>query len=116
MAWQIAATTKEVEPGQTRIVTIGKKEIGLFNVEGNYHAVLNFCPHARAPICKGKVQDVLIANGNAEYEFMPNMKALRCPWHHWEFDIDTGKAICNIHERLKIYDVKVEDDHIMIDL
>jgi nitrite reductase (NADH) small subunit len=39
---------------------------------------------------------------------------LKCPWHQWEFDIKTGKALFDASLRVKTYDVRQEGDEIVV--
>ena len=39
------AETKDLEPGTARLVEIEGKEIALFNVDGEFHAIDNTCTH-----------------------------------------------------------------------
>ena len=50
------ANVDEVVPGRCKIVEVDGQSIGLYNVNGEYRAVLNLCPHAFAPICQGRVR------------------------------------------------------------
>ena len=45
----------ELAPGQRKLITAGRVEIGVFNVNGEFHAYRNICPHAGAPVCVGKI-------------------------------------------------------------
>src|SRR5690554_6154645 len=44
-----AVRVDELPPGSKKIIEIDGRSIGLFNVKGNYRAVLNVCPHELAP-------------------------------------------------------------------
>jgi nitrite reductase (NADH) small subunit len=39
---------------------------------------------------------------------------LRCPWHGWEFRIDTGVSLFDPKIRVKTYDVAIDDDDIVL--
>src|ERR1700744_3547861 len=52
----------ELEPGQTRIVDINNRSIGVFNVSGNFFALANLCPHAGGPLCRGQVTGTSVAD------------------------------------------------------
>ncbi len=43
-------------------------------------------------------------------------QVLRCPWHGWEFDLNTSVGLYDSyrHERVATYDVKVEDDEVVV--
>ena len=41
---------------------------------------------------------------------------VRCPWHKWEFDIPTGRALSDERLRVRRYDVQVHGDEIIVSL
>jgi nitrite reductase/ring-hydroxylating ferredoxin subunit len=46
-----------------------------------------------------------------EYVWAREGEILRCPWHGWEFDVTSGRSVCNPHgTRVKTYEVTVEED------
>jgi hypothetical protein len=45
----------EIPVGGRKIVELAGKSVGIFNVHSKFHAVLNLCPHQRAPLCEGKI-------------------------------------------------------------
>ena len=119
MAWMEAAHTDTILPGKATFVNLKDKEIGLFHENGEYYAVLNYCPHFGAPVCAGKVfQGCVTASGTVgePLGFDPNRSVLRCPWHHWEFDLASGKALAPIRQRLRTYPVRVEDGALWVDI
>jgi nitrite reductase/ring-hydroxylating ferredoxin subunit len=116
MAWMFAATVDEIEAGKMKIVCINGKEIGLFHESGDYFAVLNYCPHRGAPVCLGKVTGMVTSTGPGETDYDAERKILRCPWHHWEFDLESGNALTPIRQRLKTFPVTLESGNILVDV
>jgi 3-phenylpropionate/trans-cinnamate dioxygenase ferredoxin subunit len=99
----------ELPVGAKKIVEIGSKSVGVFNVHGKYFAIRNVCPHQFAPLCKGRVTGTTAPSKVGEYVWEKEGEIIRCPWHGWEFDITTGRSIFNPHKvRVKTYDVTVE--------
>lgn len=109
MARHIVATVDEIPPGQRLLVTIGGREIGIFNVGGEYFAVGNRCPHEGASLCKGRIVGLAEAREPGSYQLSRRGELLRCPWHGWEFDLRTGRSWCE-PDRTKVrsYELKVE--------
>jgi nitrite reductase (NADH) small subunit len=91
----------EIAPGGRKIVTVGRLEIGLFNVEGKVRAYRNACPHAGAPVCVGKISGTSLPSNVYEYIYGSEGCILRCPWHGWEFDLRTGQHLVDPQTRLK---------------
>lgn len=84
-------------PGERKIVELGGKSIGIFNVDGRFHALRNVCPHQFAPLCEGKITGYAAPSPVGEYTWASAGGIIRCPWHGWEFDIATGRSIFNPH-------------------
>jgi nitrite reductase/ring-hydroxylating ferredoxin subunit len=109
MARHIVATVDDIPPGQRKLVNVKGRDIGIFNVGGEYFAVGNRCPHEGASLCKGRLVGLVESSEPGSYQFSRRGELLRCPWHGWEFDLRTGKSWCE-PERTKVrtFDLKVE--------
>ena len=105
----------ELPPGERRIVRVGGREVGVFNLDGDYVAIRNLCPHRSAPLCLGEVTGTMLPSEPDEYEYgMPN-QILRCPWHGWEFEIRTGRSYLDPERyRVKTYPVTVMEGTVYV--
>ena len=109
MSRHVVATVNEIAPGECKIVTVKGREIGIFNVNREFFALINRCPHQGAPLCRGKILSRLEAPLPGEYRLTHQGGMLRCPWHCWEFDIRTGQSYCDPKRfRARAYPVNVE--------
>ena len=110
MSKHIVATIDEIPVGGRKIVEIKGKSIGIFNVNGEFFALLNRCPHAGAELCMGTVTGLRRAEKPGEYEWDRAGEIVRCPWHGWEFDIRTGRSWFDPDRvRVRPYSVSVEE-------
>ena len=50
---------RDIPPGSHRIVRVGNRELGVFNIRGELHAIPNLCPHQRGPLCAGGVSGTI---------------------------------------------------------
>ncbi|MFC9357513.1 Rieske (2Fe-2S) protein [Rhodococcus sp. NPDC057014] len=93
MTKYVVANAAEIEPGQRKIIELEGRSIGVFNVDGEYYALLNQCPHAGAALCEhGTIFGVSASEGPDQIIEYERGRSLRCPWHQWEFDIRTGQS------------------------
>ena len=100
----------QADPGKPFITKVKGKEIGVFYEKGKWYAVKNSCPHKQAPLCKGTVDGTMLPSDVCEFEFGMEGTVLKCPWHGWEFDLNTGKALFGISElRVATYSVEIEN-------
>ncbi len=109
MARHVVGHTSEIQPGERKIVEVGGRTIGVFNVHGAYYALRNSCPHQAAPLCRGTITGTTLPSMPGEYIWARDGEIIRCPWHGWEFDLTNGQSIFNPHRmRVKTYKVTVE--------
>ncbi len=112
---------EEIKPGQRRLVIPfrGRAGIGVFNVNGTFHALRNLCPHKSGPLCTGNVFGRIVAEAPPsgrplvvdDYQVEREGEIIRCPWHGWEFDITNGRSVFNPHRlRVRSYEVTIEPE------
>ena len=103
------ATVDEIPKGSCKIVKIKGKSIGVFNLDGEFFALRNICPHQGAELCKGKMVGIHVCGEDIDdVRFIRDKEFIRCPWHGWEFDIKTGKSIIDpTKTRVRSYETSV---------
>lgn len=105
-------SSADVPEGGRLVVDAGEKTIGIFRVQDRLYAYENTCPHMGGPVCQGliipAVKEVLDEQ-RASTGFAFDDRELRvvCPWHGFEFSIQTG---CHpAAARFKLLPVTVEE-------
>ena len=105
----VVATVDEIRPGQRKLVEVGGLSIGVFNLNGEFFALRNRCPHQGGPLCEGKLWGLLEASRPGEFAYSRPGEILSCGWHGWEFDVRTGQSWCDPRRlRARTYAVHVE--------
>jgi nitrite reductase/ring-hydroxylating ferredoxin subunit len=105
----VVAHVDEIPPGSRKIVEVAGRSIGVFNVNGTFHALRNRCPHQGGPLCEGFLMSSLGSRGPGHYDHRPGETLVRCPWHGWEFDLRTGQSWFDPERtRVRSYRVSVE--------
>jgi 3-phenylpropionate/trans-cinnamate dioxygenase ferredoxin subunit len=108
MGGYVVATVDEIPPGSRKIVTVERRSIGVFNVDGTFYAIRNQCPHGGGPLCSGRLSGFVSSPTPGKYEYQRKGEILRCPWHGWEFDITTGQSWFDpAKTRVRSYDAHV---------
>ena len=109
MAKHIVCTVSEIPPGKRKIVEVGGRSIGVFNVNGEFSALRNSCPYQGGPLCIGRLAGTMLPSRPGEYRWGREGEKLPSPWHGWEFDVTNGKSVFNPHRtRVASYEVTVE--------
>ncbi len=103
----VVAEASEIELGGRKIVTVAGRSIGVFNLDGEFFALRNRCPHQGGKLCEGKLWGVIRSEQPGAYEYRPSREILCCPWHGWEFHVRTGQSWC-APERLRVRRYEVE--------
>ncbi len=110
------ATSDEIAVGERKLVEVDGKSIGVFNVNGDYVAVLNVCPHELAPVCLGRITGTTFASKPGEpFKWGREGEILACPWHGWEFDLKTGAALAD-KRHLRMYPVTIEEGSVYVEV
>lgn len=100
MALEPAAKVSEIPIGSIKEVQVGGKPVALANVGGTFYAIDNTCLHRGGPLGQGQLEGPVVT----------------CPWHGWQFDVTTGKAVMNPHAGVGCLRTEVQGDDIYVDL
>ncbi len=103
------------------VVDIGDRTVGIFRVNGHLFAYENTCPHMGGPVCQGLiipavrevVNDTQVSTG---YAFDESEMRIVCPWHGYEFKIETGTHPAKASIRLKPIAVHEEGGQVYVTL
>jgi nitrite reductase/ring-hydroxylating ferredoxin subunit len=102
--------SQDLKEGERRIVTSGPHSVGVLRANGKLYAYRNECPHQGGPVCEGlmvhKVEEI-IAPDKTYRGMRYNRDELNivCPWHGWEFNIETGRCAGDGRHGLRKYPV-----------
>ena len=92
------AKVADLKPGEGKTVTVGDREVALFNVGGKFYAVDNTCPHRGGPLGEGVLEGNIVT----------------CPWHGWQFDATTGISSILPTARVKRFECVIEGDEVKV--
>jgi nitrite reductase/ring-hydroxylating ferredoxin subunit len=109
----------EVKEGKCKLVIDGRTEIGVYRIKGKLYAYNNQCPHQGGPACEGmliaKVEDIIAADGTYHGQrFNHDEIHIVCPWHGWEYKLETGVHAFDPKFKLRKFDVEERGDDIYV--
>ena len=83
---------------------------------GSFYAIRNICPHQFGPVCNGTLRPLLVASGTGPRDLAcdSSRPVITCPWHGWEFYVDSGRAVWSPGYRVRTYDVQVSDGRVYV--
>ena len=110
----IVCAAEDIPPGGRRVVQIAGRSVGIFNVDGRFYALHNRCPHRGGALCEGRVCGTVLPTEERAHVYGREGEILRCPWHGWEFEITTGRALVDSRVRARTYPVTVEDGDVVM--
>jgi len=89
-----------LKPGTcARIPLHNGDELAIYNVNGEYYATDNSCPHRGASLSDGTICGHIV----------------ECSLHGWQFDVRTGECL-TVSERIRTYKVSKEGDELRIEI
>lgn len=105
--------------GTHRVVRVGEREIGVFNIGGRLYGLPNLCPHQTGPLCEAKrCHGTTVATAENEWRTEWGMEGeiIACPWHGIEYHVPTGRCLAFPEIRLRTYAVEERDGQVVVRL
>lgn len=120
MSEVFVGTVADFANEEYRILNIGGIEVGIFNRGDRFVAYENRCPHMGGPVCQGKlmnrVDELLTPEKKSIGLRFAAERHVVCPWHGYEFNLDTGSHPGKPSVRLRPVRIDVRDDKIYVSL
>jgi nitrite reductase/ring-hydroxylating ferredoxin subunit len=118
MAEWLVGKASDIKEGDRKIVTAGKREIGVFHKGGDFYAYSNTCLHQGGPACEGmmiqNVVDVIDKDRLYQGQTYGDETHFVCPWHGYEYDLKTGECIGDRKLKLRKFEVVKRGDEIYV--
>ena len=95
------AETWKIPKNMMKLFNAKGHEILVINVEGDFYACENKCPHMGLPLYLGSLEG----------------KVLTCGFHYAKFDVTTGKSLGPVTDKpLKKFKTKIQNSTIQVEL
>ena len=92
------AKVSEIPAGEGQAYAVNGRMVAVFNENGKYFAIDDFCPHMGASLAGGYLEKGIVT----------------CPWHAWRFCIHDGQWCDNPRVKIDAFEVRVEGDEIQV--
>jgi toluene monooxygenase system ferredoxin subunit len=101
MAFKQVCSVNSLWEGEMAVFDAGTQQVLVVNAEGGVLRAFDpLCPHQRFPLIEGTLDGLVIT----------------CKAHLWKFDVSNGEGINPTGCRLRHYPLKVEGEHILVDV
>ena len=102
--------------GRIEISGVAHFLVTVFNVGGEFYALLNHCPHMGGPLCRGRIRPRVSSEAVGRWDFGREGEVVKCPFNNWEFDIGSGRALHDSRLRARRYPVEIRDGKLVVHL
>ena len=94
------AEVSSLAPGQGRTVEVRGRRYALWNLDGEFYAIDDDCPHRGGPLGAGVLEKGQVY----------------CPLHGWAFDVKSGACASNPARPVACHRTRVEDRKVWIEV
>ena len=84
--------------GRGRTVRVGDRTLAVFRRGDRFFAMDDECPHMGASLAMGRLE------GNH----------VECEWHHWRFDLSTGRNAYKEWACVAVHEVRVQGEDVLV--
>lgn len=96
--WIKLCTAADCPPGRAKFVAVNGHELAVFHLTDpdRFIVTQNSCPHAGGNLAAGEITDATVT----------------CPWHQWQFNLDSGACTLSPTVTLRRYECKIENGNV----
>ena len=87
-----------IPEGEGAAFPVNGRMVAVFNDQGQYQAIDDFCPHMGASLAGGHLEDGIVV----------------CPWHAWRFKVCDGTWCDNPKIKIDAFEVRISRDEIQV--
>ncbi len=97
--WLDVASVAELTPGTRRVIDMDGVAVAVFNLDGEYFAIQDICPHDGGDLANGELEGEVII----------------CPRHGARFSIKTGTVFGPpAYEDIRTFPVRIEGGRVQV--
>jgi|SRR6056297_2488535 len=96
----VADESQLVDEGCAIEVVVGSSILAIFRHQGDLYALDGMCAHQGGPLAEGSVSHGCVT----------------CPWHGWQYELETGIQTINRQPLQQTYPVRIRDRKVEVQL
>ena len=101
MGFVRVADATEIADGHGALFEADGRAVAVFNAgAGRFYATSPLCPHQDGPLAEGWIESDVIV----------------CPWHGWDFELESGRCRVDARLAIAVYDVRVREGAVEVNL
>ena len=97
--WIRVGRSQDIPAGACRVIDAEGRSVAVFNIGGAFHAIDNACAHQGGPLGEGSLDGTIVT----------------CPWHHWSYDVTTGRTTMSEEIGVKRYSIELREEDVYLD-
>jgi nitrite reductase/ring-hydroxylating ferredoxin subunit len=105
---------EELMDGAVHAARAGRARLGVVQDRGTIKVFFGGCPHHGGPLDCGRVRPSITASKPGERILLTHAPVLICPWHSYEFDLTTGRAVADRRLRLRFIAHEIHDGKVCV--
>ena len=114
----VVGALSDFEDGDYRVFAVDGLEVGVFRRGDRFVAYENRCPHYGGPVCQGRlfnrVEEIVMPDQTSRGLRFSAEQHIVCPWHGYEFSLETGHHPGDPRIRLRPVPVRVDTGQVYI--
>jgi nitrite reductase (NADH) small subunit len=117
MTTAVVGRLADFPEGSHKVVHVGGREIGVFNIAGRFYGLPNLCPHQTGPLCEGqRTTGTLVADADSDWRLRWDLEGevIACPWHGLEYHVPSGRCLAYPEITLRRYEVTVSGEDVVV--
>ena len=96
--WTDAGVPDSITDARARVVRVDGERVAVFRDGDRLYALGNVCAHQGGPLGEGRVRDGCAV----------------CPWHGYEYRLESGKSPPPFEERVPVYDLRLRQGRLQV--
>ena len=115
----LVGSASEFDGDRRKMVVVNGREIVVLRHGDRFLAYENLCLHMGGPVAEGilipKVEAIIADDGSQLGErFNQDEMHIVCPWHGWEYDLESGEFMGNRRWKLRKFETERRGDDVYV--